>query len=995
MADGNKRIDEINERKMNPYTGKGLEEMENYLGMSPEERQEADEAEDLPKDIVDRERAGDYKVNLSKDGQKKGSRRFQLRKIGPVAASSGGLIVLMGGSSFLLGPAALFMFFEKVLTNHGANDTKFNALMQRAHVGSWFSKKSGGICKLPICDKASTMSEKMRLRLEAEGFKIEPAADEKTKRTKPTRITFPEHTGGKVVTDSKGFLAETKINYKAHVAATRAINPKTATFIDKRAMMRKILGKYGASIGKVFKAHFDKDENERRVKMDQEVDRHIGAASGDNDTRIGKLRAKLRNDTRLGKGLARVSGKITGAADLGTLACGFYTTMKVTLATVKITFYKDLILFMLPIIQTIAMYEDQGNVEIERFDYVAQRLLETDPQKKLPDGTANPGADKNALDSQMLQQVVFGYSGPLSDMTKLYTSWRITSAIKGSSAVGKVEEYLGGRENVHKACVSAKAASLAGTAFCASNPFSFVLCGAAIGTALVYGDDISKWIVESITEEASERLAEANLNYSQLRYEPLGTAIVAGMGLIMMERSRSSGMKPARNSSQLKEFNRQTMDIQEQYIDRVAREEGKENPLNPYNEYSFAGKLTQAFSPYLSSDKSAFRGLANTFLIAGSAMASITPKTFASSSYLQPNSMYTDENIGHLDESLSRCEDPEMKDIGAVCAWYGGEITTMDKSVLEALEGEAQGVEKYAEYLDKNRQWMYANGYIDKDGKAIGDTNPDGYDEDWTEKSEYIKYLNNCPEDRPFPIGSSTLPIDDLDANSTNAAWDSGARCLANNADGTYAGDEVNDMINHFAVYSNDCRVTMRIMDEIDGPDCGNEKAPSTSGRENMASTGDWGCPVDTAKGGVQTQAPHDIGNGTASGVDYAYSGYSGPQMAPIYAVRDGTVTTVAAASGYGHWIKIDHQENGHTVTSYYGHLVPADILVKEGQTVKKGDHIANISAGIVGSSTAPHLHIGLILPSSPTADDYKTRFMKGCEESTQKGTSAGGVKPV
>lgn len=985
--DSNKRIDEINEDKMNLYAREGIDRAGKYLDMPPEARKKADELEDLQKDTVDRERAGDYKVNLSKNTQGTQKVEVKRKKLGPLTLSLGTLIVLTGGSSFLLGPVAILMFFEKVLTNHGANDTKFNALMQRAHVGSWFTK--GSFCSLPICDKSSSMSEKMRLRLEKEGFKIEPAADETTKRTKPTKITFPANTGGKVVTDAKGFHAETKVNYKAHVAATRAVNPKTATFIDKRAMMRKILGKYGASIGKVFKASYDRNDEERRLKMNQEIDKHTGATTGDSEARASRFKTRLTSDTRLGKGLAKVGGKITGAADLGSLACGFYTTMKVTLATVKVNWYKDLILFMLPIIQTIAMAEDQGNVEIERVDYVTQRLLETNPQKTLPDGTVNPGANKNALDSQPLQQVLYGYPGALSDITKLYTSWWIMNAVKGSGAVAKVEEYLGGRENVRTACLTAKAASLAGTAFCVSNPFSFAICGAAIGTALVYGDDISKWIVESITEEASQRMAEANLN-SNLRYEPLGTAIVAGMGLVMMERSRSSGMKPARNSTQLKEFNRQTMDIQNQYIDRVAIEEGKANPLNPYNEYSFAGQLASTFNPYLSTDKSAFRGLANMFLLSGSALASITPKTFASSSYMQPNSMYTDENINRLDESLSQCEDPEMKDIGAVCAWYGGEITTADKSILEALEGEATGAKEYLGYLEKNKQWMYDRGYIDKDGKAIGDTNPEGYEEDWTEKSEYIKYLNNCPEDRPFPIGSSTLPIDDLDANSTNAAWDSGARCLANNADGTYAGDEVNEMINQFALYGNSCRVTMRIMDEIDGPDCANEKPPGSSGGQNMASNGDWGCPVNPKSGGTLTQQPHDIGNSTASGVDYAYAGYSGPEMAPLYAVRDGTVTVVAPASGYGNWIQVEHEENGQKVTSYYGHVVPADILVAPGQKVKKGDHIANISAGIVGSSTAPHLHIGLIMPSGPSAEDYKTRFMKGCDEAAQKGSGTG-----
>ena len=972
--DGNKRIDDMNEEKMNLYAREGIRRIDNYLDMPPDSRKKADELEDLQQDTVDRERAGDYVVNLSKGGDSntstKTARISSIRKSGPLVISFATLLSLTGVSGLLIGPFALLAFFEKAITNHGANDTKFNVLMQRAHTGAWFSQK--GSCKLAICGEITEMSEKMRARLEARGFKIEPAADGTTKRTKPTRITFPEDVGGKEVTDAKGWHAETKANYKAHVAATEAVNPKTASYIAKKAMMRKILGKYGASIGRNFKPAFDKDETERRLKMDQNIDKHTGATTGDDGVRASGIRSKLRNDTRLGKGLARVSGKITGAADLGSLACGFYTTVKVTLATIKINWYKDLLLFGLPIIQTIAAGEDQGNVSYEQAGYVTNRLLETDPNATLADGSPNPGAKKNATDSQPLQQLLFGYDGVLTDVTKLYTTWWIMGAVKGSGAVAKVEDYLGGRENVHNACMTAKAASLAGTAFCASNPFSFAICGVAIGTAIVYGDEISKWIVESITEEAAEKMARANLN-SSLRYEPLGTAIVAAIGISQMEKSRSSGLKPARNSSQLKEYNVATSDIHEQYITRVAREEGKADPFNPYKEYSFAGQLATTLSPYISRDTSAFQGLANIFLMGGSAFASITPKTFASASYLQPNSLYTPQNINKLDKTLEQCEDQQMDDINFECTWYGGEMPVAEKKLVEELEKQANGENHL---LEDTAQYMHDKQYIDDKGKGIGDTNPEGYEEDWTEKSEWIKYLNNCPEDRPYAIGSSTLPIDDFGEDSTVPAWDSGARCGSNTATGDYDGEETDDMINKFSVWGNLCRVTLVLENELEGP-CGTEKG--TPGKtKTLGSNGDWGCPVNPkAPGAIQTQPPHDIGDSTASGVDYNY-GRDTP--GPIYAVRDGTVTIVGPATGYGNWMHVEHEENGQKVTSYYGHIASDGFKVKVGDKVRKGDHIADIGAGQVGYSSGAHLHIGLIMPSGPSAQDYETRFMKGCE---------------
>lgn len=969
----NERINQANEERLNRYARGGLREMEEYMAKTPEEQQEANEQEDLQKEAVDQERAQDpYRVNLRHqerdETQRRRERRFEIRRLGPISFSLATIFATTGLSAFMLGPLAFMAFMEKAATNFNSTDTKFNVLVQRAHIGSWYKNSP---CKLSICDRATSMGEKMRLRLEAEGFKVEPAPDEKTKTTRNPVITFE----GKTVTDAKGFHELTRTNARANAAAMRAINPRTASFIDKKAKLRKILAKHGASLSKVYKAAYDEKKEDRTAKMNQELDRHTGATTGDGPEKVGKLKTRLAGDTKLGKAIARTSGKVAGAADMGALACGLYSTVKVTLASVKLNWYKDLILFMLPFFQTAAMIEDQGNVEVERVEHTVERLVETDPNKTLPDGSPNPGAGGAATDSQAFQRVLYGDSSPIDEVAKMYTTWWITSAVAGSSAVRTIEDYLGGRENVHKACVGAKAASLAGTAFCVSNPFSFVICGAAIGTAILYGDDITKWIVENITAEAAERMAEANLN-SNLKYEPLGTALVAGIGILMMEKGRSSHLKPAKNSKQLKEYDLVGQEAYDQHVTQIARQEGKEQPFNPYKQYSFAGQLVSALNPYLSNDKSAFRSLANMFMIGGSALASITPKSFASSAYMQPNPMYTPENIGKLDDTLSRCEDPDMRDINVVCTWYGGEMVTAEKGVLEGLEAQSKSEnELFGDVIT----YMHDHGYIDGEGKAIGDTNPEGPEEDWTEKTEYVKYLNTCTEDREFPIGSASLPIDDTSASSTNAAWDVGARCAGNNADGSDAGPEVSKMIDMFMLYGNLCRVTLPILNEINGPDCGNEKDEVKQPSANMPSSGDWGCPVNPANGGVQTQEPHDIGNSTASGVDYNY-GYNTP--GPIYAVRDGTVTVIGPATGYGHWIQVEHEENGQKVTSYYGHILGNGFKVKVGDKVKKGDHIADIGDGIVGESTAPHLHIGLIMGSGPTAQDYETRFMKACADS-------------
>ena len=74
-----------------------------------------------------------------------------------------------------------------------------------------------------------------------------------------------------------------------------------------------------------------------------------------------------------------------------------------------------------------------------------------------------------------------------------------------------------------------------------------------------------------------------------------------------------------------------------------------------------------------------------------------------------------------------------------------------------------------------------------------------------------------------------------------------------------------------------------------------------------------------------------------------------------IVAADDGTVIVAAYRKGtsywsYGEYIVIDH---GGGYQTLYAHC--SELLVKEGETVKKGQVIARV--GNTGRSTAPHLH--------------------------------------
>ena len=70
----------------------------------------------------------------------------------------------------------------------------------------------------------------------------------------------------------------------------------------------------------------------------------------------------------------------------------------------------------------------------------------------------------------------------------------------------------------------------------------------------------------------------------------------------------------------------------------------------------------------------------------------------------------------------------------------------------------------------------------------------------------------------------------------------------------------------------------------------------------------------------------------------------------PILAVMDGTVISSGPASGFGNWIRIQHDDGS---VSVYGHMSTLNVSV--GERVTAGQHIAGM--GSEGHSTGSHLH--------------------------------------
>ncbi|BCJ87169.1 murein hydrolase activator EnvC family protein [Effusibacillus dendaii] len=124
--------------------------------------------------------------------------------------------------------------------------------------------------------------------------------------------------------------------------------------------------------------------------------------------------------------------------------------------------------------------------------------------------------------------------------------------------------------------------------------------------------------------------------------------------------------------------------------------------------------------------------------------------------------------------------------------------------------------------------------------------------------------------------------------------------------------------------------------------------ARQRDGGANVTSAGSWTWPVPSS---------HVIssGYGMRWGAMHAGIDIAAPLGTPIVAVDNGVVRFAGTASGFGHWVVIEHQGG---VMSVYGHMYGDGIYVSVGQQVKRGQTIAAI--GSDGESTGPHLHFSV-----------------------------------
>ncbi|MBL7684505.1 MAG: M23 family metallopeptidase [Deltaproteobacteria bacterium] len=84
------------------------------------------------------------------------------------------------------------------------------------------------------------------------------------------------------------------------------------------------------------------------------------------------------------------------------------------------------------------------------------------------------------------------------------------------------------------------------------------------------------------------------------------------------------------------------------------------------------------------------------------------------------------------------------------------------------------------------------------------------------------------------------------------------------------------------------------------------------------------------------------------------------PYGSSIFAPSDGVASFVGYKGGYGNALILDH---GYGVSTMYAHT--SNILVKEGEKIKRGQLVASV--GSSGAATGPHLHYEVHVDGVPT----------------------------
>jgi hypothetical protein len=1035
-TDEKNRGQEITDEKLGfdpTKTAKGIQDAENY----------ANDPDNASRDVKDQEEEPEFVDNTSGNHQPVKTRGTFWGSLGnkdgkgPILTILFVLTLLGGGTTTVI-PGAL-VSMSKWLTNWSADDHRTLMVTRKASIRAWFSDKTCQTTGLRC--KIRTVGKTQKERLEKAGFKLEGADTKMTGRFKISKLTTPS---GAEFKKGEGEKFNNHIRFDSggdQAAFYRALHPKASWFTHPKARFSLALKNFKFNRGKDFKASNKKDEAERKAESDRNFDRARDQEGFAKDKGLALAETQKRTEADKNYSKLRVTMKGTGRSivAVGDLLCMAKTMIQTINAAVKLYANRELADFALKYLKIGDQIQNEGNVigdgdsdgdskaqgqqdQAQTGDNQTQKEDGLEPEtvewvmNNLTAYNTDPKSEKyglTAMDSQGVKAAVSGDYDKLSEFTEHYTSWWASGGVLGSNISNKLSGILAkahlDKSDIRTTCLALKIANIAimiatgcgGVAGC------LAILGITAGQSILmskYADDL----VQLIGGEAYKRIADLNLN-SSLKGVDLGNAFAAGVGTIMPYKNRGSGLKPARDNQQIKDYIAATKEVDED--DRqYALEEAKENQLDPTNEYSFVGQLARFVNPYRQNNSTPLAYILNAFTLNVASLNTLNPfGASASALYSQPVELTN--RPGSLEGSTNpavRCKDPDLAAIGVVCILPGTEKYVTDAEKLKKMQDPKDNgdyIEKIIDYMQGENPKKYK--YIDDDGKPIEQSN-----------NEFKQWMKYCTEQREYPIGVSGEPLDQFVGSSETEGSsffqhvvDAVKKTVENGViPGAGGGQAVDKGLGFLGIdpgqiaedewaytiqkgLPDDLAKTVwpELITEADmgyyiGARCagnrvnGDEDTPEVNDMIDMfglyynicysqlAVPEDeeqcydsvapqqaakpckegWTYPVDKNSTTV-TSGFGGRDGGFHRGIDLA-----GPIGTPIVAACDGIVRKAGAADGFGLWIVIDHDINGEKYSTVYGHV--DTILVTEGQHVTAGQVIG--TRGNRGSdTTGPHLH--------------------------------------
>ncbi len=147
--------------------------------------------------------------------------------------------------------------------------------------------------------------------------------------------------------------------------------------------------------------------------------------------------------------------------------------------------------------------------------------------------------------------------------------------------------------------------------------------------------------------------------------------------------------------------------------------------------------------------------------------------------------------------------------------------------------------------------------------------------------------------------------------------------------------------------------------DSNSGSDSGTDSGGDSSGNYQPSGSGMMTMPVV----GARISSPFGYRIHPITGEYKMHTGIdlAAAQGTPIYAADGGTVVVASWMNGYGNVVIIDH---GNGIQTLYAHIRDGGTVVSVGQSVGRGDKIAEV--GSTGNSTGPHCHFEVRVNGTP-----------------------------